>query len=176
VQVRCGTPGDEDERELEQPEGDRDPLDRMVGTGPHHQDDAGDGDGDRGNHRHAEQLGQSGDAAELGQQRADAGHAQCADREPGPAAAEGLADQFAVPLLGRQAEAHRQFLHHEQDRDQHQLQHQQLVAPLGAALGGRDDAAGVGVGEHDHQAGAEHGQESAPGWCHAGARRRGRKW
>jgi len=74
----------------------------------------------------------------------------------GPALAEALANQFAMAAAGDQAQPQGQFLDHEQDRDQDQLQGQELVAPLGPALGGGDDAAGVGVGEHDQKARPDH--------------------
>ena len=62
---------------------------------------------------------------------------------------------------GEDRQAHRQFLDHVQDRHQDQLQQQQAIAPLHAALPGGDDAADIGIGQHDHQAWAEHGQEAA---------------
>ena len=60
------------------------------------------------------------------------------------------------------AEAHREFLHNKQDRDQHQLQQQQPITPLRAALGRGNDAAGVGVGQHDHEAWADDHRKACP--------------
>jgi hypothetical protein len=67
-----------------------------------------------------------------------------------------------VSLAGHDAKPHGQLLHHEQDRHQHDLQQQEPVAPLGAALRCRNDAAGIRVGQHDHEAGAGHGSEMTP--------------
>jgi hypothetical protein len=44
----------------------------------------------------------------------------------------------------------REFLHDVENWHQQELEQQQAVAPLDAALPGGDDAADVGVGEHDH--------------------------
>jgi hypothetical protein len=60
---------------------------------------------------------------------------------------------------GEDAEANRELLHHEQDRDQDKLQKQQPVAPLDPGLAGGDDAANVGVGQHDHDARPHHREE-----------------
>ena len=96
------------------------------------------------------------------EQRADAGDDQGSGRKPGPEAPVALEDQPGVALAGRRAEPHRQLLHDVEDRDQQELQRQQAVAPLRAALGGGDDAAGVGVGQHHDQAGPGHDEETAP--------------
>ena len=57
-----------------------------------------------------------------------------------------------------EAEAQGELLHDIEDRHQHQLHQQQPIAPLGPALRRRDDAAGVGVGQHDDEARTERGQ------------------
>ena len=62
-----------------------------------------------------------------------------------------LLDEFGVPLAGRQTEPHRQLLDDVEDRDEQELQGQQPIAPLRAALRRGDDAAGVGVREHHDQ-------------------------
>ena len=75
-------------------------------------------------------------------------------------AAEGLLDQFAVALAGEDAQPDGQFLNHVEDRDEHQLQKQQAVAPLHAALAGGDDAADVSVGQHDDETRAQDRREA----------------
>ena len=67
-----------------------------------------------------------------------------------------------VALAGRHAEPHRQLLDDVEDRDQQELQRQQPVAPLRAALRRGDDAAGVGVGEHHHQTRPGDDEEAPP--------------
>ena len=67
-----------------------------------------------------------------------------------------------MSLSGHGAEADGQLLHDVEDRDQNELQQKQAVAPLRAALRRRDDAAGVGVGQHHDNAGAGDGEEAAP--------------
>ncbi len=62
--------------------------------------------------------------------------------------------QLRVALASDHAEPHCQLLHEIEDRDQQELQQQQPVAPLRAALRRGDEAAGVGVGEHDDDAGS----------------------
>ncbi len=69
-------------------------------------------------------------------------------------------DQFAVAAPGEDAEPHGELLHHEEDGDEQNLQQQQAIAPLHAALAGGDDAADVGVGQHDHDPGPEHRDEA----------------
>ena len=82
-----------------------------------------------------------------------------------------LADQFAVAAAGVEAQPHGQFLHHVEHRNQQQQQRQQAIAPLRAGLGGRDHIAGVGVGQHDQQAGSpdsnppESGHHFLLGWA-----------
>jgi len=76
--------------------------------------------------------------------------------EPITAAARPAVDTHAHPkpncslisCRGRarvQSEAHRQFLHHVEHRNEQQQQRQQPIAPLGARLGPRHHIAGVGV-------------------------------
>ncbi len=73
-----------------------------------------------------------------------------------------LFDQRRMALAGHGAEADGQLLHDVEDRDQHNLQEQQAVAPLRAALRRGDDAARVGVGEHDHDAGPGDREKTPP--------------
>ena len=144
--------GDEEERQLEQPDRDRRPLHPAVGAGDHHGQQGERGDRQGGDARQAVQLAHAGHAGELGQQRADRGDAQAGGGHPAPERAERVADQLAVAAAGEDAQPDGQFLHHVEDRDQHELQQQQPVAPLHAALPGGDHAADVGVGQHHHQA------------------------
>ena len=58
-----------------------------------------------------------------------------------------------MAAAGVDAEPHGQLLNHVEHRNQQQHQGQQAIAPLRAALGRRDDIAGVGVGQHDDEAG-----------------------
>ena len=102
------------------------------------------------------------EAREFGEQRAEAGDDQGRDRKPRPAAAEMLLDQRGVALAGHGAEADGQLLDDVEDRNQDDLQKQQAVAPLRAALRRGDDAARVGVGEHDDDARAGDGEKAPP--------------
>ena len=82
--VRMRRPGDEEERQLEQPDGDRRPLDPAIRAGEHHGQQRDRGDRQRGDARQAVQLAHAGDAGEFGQQRADRGDAQAGRRTPSP--------------------------------------------------------------------------------------------
>ena len=69
------------------------------------------------------------------------------------------------------ADPQRELLGEEHEGDEQQIGEQQAVAPLRAALRDRDDAAGVGVGEHRHQAGPGDGEEDTPPEGRRGPRR-----
>ena len=112
--------------------------------------------------RNAHQGADARQAGKLGEQRAEAGHDQRRHRDPGPDPPEMLLDQSRVSLAGHRAEPHRQFLNDVEDRDEEELQRQQAVAPLRAALRRGDDAAGVGVGQHDDDAGPGDDEEPSP--------------
>ncbi len=76
-----------------------------------------------------------------------------------------------MAAAGEDAEADGEFLDHVQDGDEDELLQEQAVAPLHAALAGGDDAADIGVGEHDDEAGPEDGHGA--GEAGVGRHRRG---
>ena len=65
-----------------------------------------------------------------------------------------------MAATGKDTEPDSQLLNHEQDRHEDELQQQQPVTPLHAALASRDDAADIGVGEHDDEAWTQDGDEA----------------
>ena len=65
-----------------------------------------------------------------------------------------------MAAAGEDAQTDGQFLHHVEDRHQDQLQDEQPVAPLHAALARGDHAADIGIGQHHHEPRAEHGQRA----------------
>ena len=73
-----------------------------------------------------------------------------------------LPDELRVALAGDDSKPHGQFPHEIEDRDQRDLQRQQSIASLRAALRGVDEAAGVTIGEHDDDAGAGDEQKAPP--------------
>src|SRR5271166_1525921 len=148
--------------ELERADGDRDALDRHVAVHERHRHERRHDERQRKRGRDADEVADAGEAREFGQERAEAGDDQRRDREPRPAAAKLLLDQFRVSLAGHGAKADGQLLHEVENGDQNELQQQEAIAPLGAALRRRDHAAGVGVGQHHHNAGAGDGEEAAP--------------
>ena len=170
VQARVGAKGGEQERQLEQPERQPDPLDPPVAPRHHHQgqEDGGGGDGHAG--RDALHQAHAGQARQLCDQGPGGAHEQQGDREEGPFPAEAVLYQLGVPLAGGDPEPHRQLHDEVQHGDEGHLEGQQGVAPAGPRLCGGDDAAGIGVGQHHHQpradGGEEHGQHegvAAPG-------------
>jgi hypothetical protein len=60
-----------------------------------------------------------------------------------------------------------EILHDKENRNQEKLQQQKFVAPLGAALRGRDDAANIGIGKHHDDARAHYSQKQSPASRHA---------
>ena len=160
VQIRRCLERNGDKHQLEEAKSNGHPLHHPVGAAANHEDDADHGGGDQRAYRQRKELGDASDATQLREQRAHAGDRKGADGEPGPACTKALADQLAMPFLGHQSEAHGELLHHVENRHQQDLQRQQSIAPGCAALRGGDDAASVGVGEHDHQARAEDGEQA----------------
>ena len=82
--------------------------------------------------------------------------------------AELLADQLAMAAAGEDSEADREFLGDVEHRDEQKLLGQHAIAEFDAAIGRRDDAADIGVGQHDDQAGAEDGQSGLKAAAAAG--------
>ena len=150
------------ENQFERADPDRDPLDRGVAVHQRHRQHRHDDEGQRDRRGNAHESADAGEAGEFREQRAEAGDDQRRDREPRPAEAEMLLDQRRMALACNGAEADSQLLHDIEDRDQHNLQQQQAIAPLRAALRRGDDAARVGVGEHDHDAGPGDGEKTTP--------------
>jgi hypothetical protein len=70
-----------------------------------------------------------------------------------------LENELAVAAARHQPKSDGEFLHHEEDRHEDELHDQQPIAPLGAALSGGDDAAGIGIRQHDDEAGADGGEK-----------------
>ena len=161
-QARMGEHRHQKEDEFERPDRDRDPLDRGVAVHQRHRQHRHDDEGQRHRRGNAHEGADAGEAGEFGEERAEAGDDQRRDREPRPAEAEMLLDQRRMALAGDGAEADGQFLHDIEDGDQDDLQKQQAIAPLRAALRRGDDAARVGVGEHDHDARPGDGEKSPP--------------
>nr|WP_297344479.1 hypothetical protein [Amnibacterium sp.] len=151
----------DEERELAEPHEDADPLRPAVAPEQRDGEQQHGRDGDREPPRDPEQLPDARDAGELGEERPDRRQQQGAGRQVAPATPELLADEQPVTLAGHDAEAHRDLLHHEQDRDEQQLRQQHRVAPRRPGLGRRDEAPGVRVREHHDQAGAPDAQQPA---------------
>ena len=117
-------------------------------------------DRQRNNARQSVQFADAGDAGEFGEQRPQRGDGEAGDGQPGPERSERRADQFAVAAAGEDAETDGEFLHDVEDRHQQELQAKQSVAPLHTGLAGGDDGPDIAVGQHDHEARAEHGEEA----------------
>ena len=156
---RPGRPGDDEKRQFEQSHRNRRALHPAVGSGHHDGDQHQGGKRQRDRARHAIHVPYPCHAGQFGQHRAGRGHQQAGDRHPGPEFAELLPNQFTVAAPCEYAEADRKFLNNIQNRHQHQLQQQQPVAPLHAALRRRDNAADIGVGKHDNQPWTENRKE-----------------
>ena len=154
-------PGDKEERQLKQTHRDRHPFDPAVRPRKHHHQQCARGDRQRDIPRQSIQLAHAGHAGEFRQQRPDRRDPQSDRRHPGPNRPERVADQLTVATAGEDRQTDRQFLHHIKNWHQGQLQQQQPIAPLHAALPGRDNATDVGVGQHHHKPGAEYRHESA---------------
>jgi hypothetical protein len=73
-----------------------------------------------------------------------------------------LLDEKSVAVASYDPQPNRQFLHQVQDRNKDDLQQQQAIAPLHSALRRRDDASGIGVGEHDDNARAGESERASP--------------
>ena len=65
-----------------------------------------------------------------------------------------------MATAGEDAEPDGEFLHDVEDRYQQELQAKEPVAPLHAGLAGGDYGSDIAVGQHDHEAGAEHGEKA----------------
>src|ERR1700761_9303290 len=159
----CAAQPNKKKTESEGPARNPDPLSPPVGPGQHN------GEERCGNDRQGEAAGEAikladaGDPGEFCQEGAGSGDAEPAGGKPRPAGSEGLADQFAMAAPGKNPEPHREFLHQVEYRDQNYLQQQQAIAPLDPALAGGDDAANIGVRQHDDDAGTEHSEEASCG-------------
>lgn len=116
----------------------------------------------RDGRRHADKIADAGQSGEFGEKRSKTGDEEGRDGQPRPAPAEVTLDQFRMASAGHGAKTNRQFLHDIEDGDQDELQEEEAIAPLGAALGSRDDAARVGVGQHDDEPGSSDHEETAP--------------
>jgi hypothetical protein len=162
LEVRMSQPGHQQEDELKHADRDGDALDRQIAMGEGHREQQRDDRRQRRRLRRSDQRADAGEAGKLRQQRAHARQHQRADRDPGPGRSKLLADHLRVALAADDAKPNRQFLHHVEDGDQHHLQQQEAVAPLRAALRGGDQAARVGVGEHDDDARPGDEGESSP--------------
>ena len=117
-------------------------------------------DRQRNDARQSVQFANAGDPGEFGEQRPQRGDGEAGDGQPGPERPERRADQFAVATAGEDAETDGEFLHDVEDRYQQELQAKEPVAPLHAGLAGGDDGPDIAVGQHDHEAGAEHGEKA----------------
>ncbi len=150
---------DEHESDLEGADRQGDPLHAPVGAGHRHRRQDGDGDEHAEPDRQVQHRADGGDTAELGQQRADARDDKRPRREPRPDRAVVLADEHRMALAGDDAEPDGQLLHEIEDRNQQDLEEQELVTVLRATLRCGDDRASIGVGEHDEDARPEDGDE-----------------
>ncbi len=81
----------------------------------------------------------------------DAGDHEAAVRDPGPGRPVALPDQRAVAASGGGPEPHRQLLDDVQDRHQQDLEEQERIAPARPALGRRDEASDIRIGQHHHE-------------------------
>jgi hypothetical protein len=67
-----------------------------------------------------------------------------------------------MTAAGENPKADSQFLDHVKDGHERQLKGEELISPLDTALPGGDDAADIGIGQHDHEARSEYRQGSGP--------------
>jgi hypothetical protein len=156
------------EGQLGQADGYTDALDPAVTAAESEADQKGRGHGHSEPFGQPEQFTNPGDSGELGQQRAHGRQHEGGCRQRCPPRPKMLAYELAMALTGDHSEAHGHFLGHVQDGDEHQLGQYQCVAPLGPGLSRGNNATGIGVGQHDDQARAPHGQQpqhqpTAPG-------------
>ena len=141
-----------DEHQFEGADANGDAFDAQIGMGIGHQQQG------RGDQEHGERRGQAHQGADAGkpgqfrEQRAGAADQQGQDRKPGPETSEMFFNELRMALAGDQSEPNGQLLDDIKDGNERQLQPEQAIAPDGAALRRGDDAARVGVGEHDHEA------------------------
>ena len=73
-----------------------------------------------------------------------------------------LLNKLRMTLACHQPQTHGQFLHNIKDGHQNELQGQKFIAPLRPALRRRDNAAGIRIGQHNHQPGPHDKHESLP--------------
>ncbi len=118
------TQGGEQEGQLEQPQGQPDPLDPPVAPRHHHQCQEDGGGGDRHPGRDAFHQPHAGQAGQLRHQRAGDAQQQQDHREGGPFLPEAVLYQLGVALPGGDAKAHRQFHDEVQDGDEAHFQGQ----------------------------------------------------
>ncbi len=145
--------------EVEEAEEQREFFERPVLAREHdaEQDQGHPDEGDDG--RNAEH-GARGDHPDVfGDQGEPVGDGQVGDGEPAPERAETLEDRLGVPAFCHGTQANGHFLHVIRHGDQDDEDPQQPHAVLGAGdrIGG--DAAGIVVGDHDNDPGAEDGEE-----------------
>ncbi len=163
IEIRRPTGGDPNRKaQLKTADDDRDALDGHVSVREGHRQERRHHQRHRRRNWNAHHAADARQAGKLGEQSAEAGQDQRRHRDPGPSAPEMLLDQFRMALARHRAKPHRQFLDDVKDRDEHDLQQEQAVAPLGAALRRSDDAARVRVRQHDDDAGSGDDEEPSP--------------
>ena len=160
--ARVGGNSNPKEREFKKAECNGHSLDASVRTGPHHKQQEGDGEGQADCAWHPKQLSHGSHTGKFRQQGSHGCHCEADYRDPGPGRAKRFTDQLAVSFAGENTQSDGEVLHHEKDWHQKKLQQQQMISPLCAALCRSDNAADIGIGKHDNDAGAHYGQEELP--------------
>ena len=159
-QIRMGRPRHPEEGEFKQADRNRRAFDPAIGPGQYDQKQRSPGKREAERSGHSVELADACNAREFSEQGAGGGDRQAADGNPRPSPAKGLLDQLPMAATGEYPQPHREFLDHVQDRHEDELQQQQSVAPLHAALPGGDDAANVSVSQHHHDARTQNGHET----------------
>ena len=144
------------------------PLDAAIG--PAQDDDQQSRARERNRHaaRNAVELADPGDGGEFGDHRAGYRHRKRQRRDPRPRAAKVVANEFAVPAAGEYAEPHRELLYHVENGDQTQQKLQEPITPACPALRCSYHVAGIGIGQHDQNAGSDARDDhpKRPGLCY----------
>jgi hypothetical protein len=151
-------PGDVDEAE-----DDDDALPAAVAAGGDEGDERDGGDGYRDDGSDAEAGHGEGDGGELGDEGEEVDGEEIEEGEAAPGFAEALVDHGGVAFAGGDAEARDHLLHEVADGKEEDEDPEEVESVLAAGLHVGGDGAGVVVGFHDDETGAEDDEEAEDG-------------
>jgi hypothetical protein len=164
--------GGDEPGDVEEAEDDDDALPAAVAAG------GDEGDESDGRERHgddgsdAEAGHGERDGGELGDEGEEVDGEKIEEGEAAPGLAEALVDHGGVAFAGGDAEARDHLLHEVADGEQKDENPEEVEAVLAAGLHVGGDGAGVVIGFHDDEAGAEDDEEAEEGAMPGAARQR----